>query len=429
MLRPGLQVHRTIQMPSNINPYNIDGTFPVAGQDNSSQGFRDNFTNIKNNFTFAQSEIDELQSKSILTSALSGQTISNDMAGTQIVRPQLRAWTEAFLDLGHLQGPVLLSFAQANFQKLIPKGDIQLDISDWPTGTGSGATGYGVLRLWLFVDNNPGTGSPYVVTLPNRVSVGVSDIAGYYPEDHSIHFDAPGDYIFDFSSSDNGESYLISDLSRNRTSFRDSLFYFNNVVVPTLMVGYGSGLQTALELEAGQDIISSLGSINSVAIGDLSTGNIKYNQIDTGSLGGYSVTAARGNIALGTISNVQPGDYLGYVDAVACVNDSLIGTPDQFQAFNQLATINFWNTGSNYGGNVGIFTAPNGGVLSGQLNQAVGIENDQSVKIFGNAIVSNVYVPTSSTSPGVKGQISYDNGNIYICLGPNNWKKASLTLF
>jgi hypothetical protein len=31
-------------MASNINPYNIDGTYPVAGQDNSSQGFRDNFT-------------------------------------------------------------------------------------------------------------------------------------------------------------------------------------------------------------------------------------------------------------------------------------------------------------------------------------------------------------------------------------------------
>ena len=34
-------------MASNINPNNIDGTYPVAGQDNDSQGFRTNFTNIK----------------------------------------------------------------------------------------------------------------------------------------------------------------------------------------------------------------------------------------------------------------------------------------------------------------------------------------------------------------------------------------------
>ena len=37
-------------MTSQINPNNIDGSYPVAGQDNNSQGFRDNFTNLKVNF-------------------------------------------------------------------------------------------------------------------------------------------------------------------------------------------------------------------------------------------------------------------------------------------------------------------------------------------------------------------------------------------
>jgi hypothetical protein len=48
-------------MSSNINPNNINGNYPVAGQDNDSQGFRDNFTNILNNFSFAQQEITDLQ--------------------------------------------------------------------------------------------------------------------------------------------------------------------------------------------------------------------------------------------------------------------------------------------------------------------------------------------------------------------------------
>ena len=47
-------------MASNIVPGNIDGTFPIAGQDNSSQGFRDNFTAIKNNFEDAKTEIEDL---------------------------------------------------------------------------------------------------------------------------------------------------------------------------------------------------------------------------------------------------------------------------------------------------------------------------------------------------------------------------------
>ena len=48
-------------MASKIVPGNIDGTYPKAGQDNSSQGFRDNFSSIKTNFTEAKSEIEALQ--------------------------------------------------------------------------------------------------------------------------------------------------------------------------------------------------------------------------------------------------------------------------------------------------------------------------------------------------------------------------------
>lgn len=53
-------------MASSINPNNIDGNYPVAGQDNDSQGFRDNFTNIKNNLTYSKSEIEDLDRKSVV---------------------------------------------------------------------------------------------------------------------------------------------------------------------------------------------------------------------------------------------------------------------------------------------------------------------------------------------------------------------------
>jgi hypothetical protein len=49
-------------MASNINITNIDTTYPIAGQDNDTQGFRTNFTNIKNNFVTAAGEITQLQS-------------------------------------------------------------------------------------------------------------------------------------------------------------------------------------------------------------------------------------------------------------------------------------------------------------------------------------------------------------------------------
>ena len=64
-------------MTSNINPNNIDTTYPIAGQDNDSQGFRDNFTNVKTNFEYAETEIDDLQAKGIFKSALTGTTLAH----------------------------------------------------------------------------------------------------------------------------------------------------------------------------------------------------------------------------------------------------------------------------------------------------------------------------------------------------------------
>lgn len=48
-------------MTSLINPQNIDITYPIAGQDNDTQGFRTNFRNIRSNFTTASQEITALQ--------------------------------------------------------------------------------------------------------------------------------------------------------------------------------------------------------------------------------------------------------------------------------------------------------------------------------------------------------------------------------
>ena len=61
-------------MASNIVPGNVDGTYPIAGQDNSSQGFRDNFAAIVTNFTNAKTEIEDLQSNKANTNAASDFT-------------------------------------------------------------------------------------------------------------------------------------------------------------------------------------------------------------------------------------------------------------------------------------------------------------------------------------------------------------------
>ena len=91
-------------MSSNINPNNIDTTYPVAGQDNDSQGFRDNFTNIKNNFTEAQTELNDLQTKVVVKSALTGTTIDNDFAGSVMKAAETRDIRETVVAQGTTSG-------------------------------------------------------------------------------------------------------------------------------------------------------------------------------------------------------------------------------------------------------------------------------------------------------------------------------------
>jgi len=67
-------------MASNINYASIDETYPIAGKDNDSQGFRDNFGYIKNSLESAKSEIEDLQLNTAKTNAdnsFNFQTISS----------------------------------------------------------------------------------------------------------------------------------------------------------------------------------------------------------------------------------------------------------------------------------------------------------------------------------------------------------------
>jgi hypothetical protein len=55
---------------SNINYDAIDALYPIAGRDNDSQGFRDNFSYIKTGLAVAASEIADIQSKALLKAPL-----------------------------------------------------------------------------------------------------------------------------------------------------------------------------------------------------------------------------------------------------------------------------------------------------------------------------------------------------------------------
>jgi len=401
---------------SNINPYNVDGTFPVANQDNSSQGFRDNFTNIKNNFIFAQNELSDLQSKVVLKSALSGQTLDNDLTGTLLTGPQLNVWTQTYINLGAQFGITTLDFTKGSFQSFTTAGPCEIQIINWPTNPS-----YASLRIWIVVSE-----SGHTIQFPEAVNIVVNDIAGYNSSTKEITFDIPGDYVFDISSPDNGSNYLLFDHSRNRATFRDTYLYYNAAATDNkhvLLLGYGPLLPLAISAQVdSRDAVSTKGSINSYETILSHLNDVGNGVSGNANIAGFNVHADRSYVNSGISVHRTLGnhDIIGYYNSSATTGDPT-GIAGNTTAAT-FGTMEFWSDSSlpNYitsydfgttmgntasysaGGNIVIKTKQDYGVLgdtdwprsdaSGFLAPAMSIENDQSVVFYGATASSYDYV-------------------------------------
>ena len=203
-------------MSSNINPNNIDTTYPVAGQDNDSQGFRDNFTNIKNNFTETSTEINDLQSKVVLKSALTGGTLDNNFDGAVLKAAKVQDFRETVNVVGTVTGSQTLNYASGHYHTLTTSGSVTIAFSNLPA-----TASHGRLRLAITVAN-----TAHTLTLPSAVSQGTSGIQGYNAS--VITFATAGTYIFEFTTSDGGTTIHVNELSRPRN------VYQNGVTAPSV---------------------------------------------------------------------------------------------------------------------------------------------------------------------------------------------------
>jgi hypothetical protein len=196
-------------MTSSINPNNIDTTYPVAGQDNDSQGFRDNFTNIKTNFEYAETEIDDLQAKGIFKSALTGTTLDNDMAGALVENMKTQGFRGTRIALGSVTGSTAIDYAAGQWYTVTTGGSITLAFSNIPS---AGNASWFNVRITV-------ANIAHTVTLPAAVGasaaaqsvVGIQGIAS-----NVITFAETGTYEFEFHTDDGGTAIYLSELTRPR---------------------------------------------------------------------------------------------------------------------------------------------------------------------------------------------------------------------
>jgi len=186
-------------MTTAITVTSIDGAYPVAGQDNDSQGFRDNFSQIKTQLTTAGTEITAIQTNQAVTNA------DTDFNGHDQSELVLKDWGQKVVAKGAVTGSIACSFADANVTTLTTSGNVTLTFTNFPTDD-SGTNVYATMKVLLSKAVSTHTVTLTGVTFPNDADGDVGDsssVSTTFPE-------RQGTYVFDIFSVDGGTTKYIS---------------------------------------------------------------------------------------------------------------------------------------------------------------------------------------------------------------------------
>ena len=192
---------------SQINPNLIDSTYPLAGQDNNTQGFRDNFSAIKNNFQFAENEINGLLANSI---SFGG---NNDLQGAVLYNVELRNEQYSAESLGNTGSAITVNYATGSFQSFTSNANVSVGFSNLPE---SGNAAVLTLNITPLAAN--AVAEPYQITFPNVANVGInnSGVIGLvgntlsFPRSNSATLTP---YTYQLITTDNGASFKVNPIN------------------------------------------------------------------------------------------------------------------------------------------------------------------------------------------------------------------------
>jgi hypothetical protein len=121
-------------MTSQINFGAITTSYPVAGEDNDSQGFRDNFTAIAAGLAVAKTELTQLQNSSVLRADLATNTtaVQNDLNGSTIANAFYNKFYGVYFNGGTQSAAADINLANGPLQKFTLAGDATLTFKGWP---------------------------------------------------------------------------------------------------------------------------------------------------------------------------------------------------------------------------------------------------------------------------------------------------------
>ena len=282
-------------MTSQINPEsnNYDAAYPVAGQDNNTIGFRQNFASIQQNFQYAKDEITALQTNTVQA----GGNVLNDLNGAVIYDAKLQNQSYADINLGNTANIANVNYTVAAYQTLTPTADTTISFSGLPANAAA------ILTLSITANAASNIATPYTVTIPNASSstsgvIGLSGNTLSFPRTNSTN---AGTHTYQLLTTTGGSAFTITPLSTptqplNSTSedvaasanvslgVSDSYFSTGAAETATLPAGVSGQVKVLAMLADGGDMVitvtnagwktSGTGTITFDTIGDACT--LKY---------------------------------------------------------------------------------------------------------------------------------------------------------
>jgi len=282
-------------MTSQINPEsnNYNAAYPVAGQDNNTIGFRQNFASIQQNFQYAKDEITALQTNTVQA----GGNVLNDLNGAVIYDAKLQNQSYADINLGNTANIANVNYTVAAYQTLTPTANTTISFSGLPANAAA------VLTLSITANAASNIANPYTVTIPNASSstsgvIGLSGNTLSFPRTNSTN---AGTHTYQLLTTTGGSAFTITPLSTptqplNSTSedvanvanvslgVSDSYFSTSAAETATLPAGVNGQVKVLAMLADGGDMVitvanagwksSGTGTITFDTIGDACT--LKY---------------------------------------------------------------------------------------------------------------------------------------------------------
>ena len=137
-------------MTSNINYLGINENFPVAGEDNDTQVFRDNFDTIKTSLNTAKTEITDLQINTARTD------VDNDFNRKLISSAVMLNNYDKKFDGGVIAAPLTVDYENGNYQIFRFGVNTTVEFLNFPDDE-SNPTGLGKITLELYGDGTART--------------------------------------------------------------------------------------------------------------------------------------------------------------------------------------------------------------------------------------------------------------------------------